>query len=326
VGKTVLGYPYVRGKRADGTIVQGIVPQFDGSTYGAGNCGACGEAHRIIAQQHGKRPSKGIPWYPTGASIRRETGDTSGGLMPSQTRAASTREYGIVSVGARIGSIADVARLLWDGYTVDLLMRYGPIADDGMSGSPGFRGNHRYCLSGIRTLDSGKLQLQCADSLYDGRRSGIPRGPQWIDADVIWRAAGALEMTPGNTVTELHGPGHAYFIPTTTRWNPTPPPVPPPSVVDNATPSPEKNSMIASMYQVATGRVMRLAKGQPVFRDANGGPVVTRMSREGNVGYVGHAGGEWSMVIVNTGQPYADGETRPTGLYVPTKAGPISDR
>jgi hypothetical protein len=88
---------------------------------------------------------------------------------------------------------------------------------------------------------------------------------------------------------------------------------------------PEKNAMIASMYQVATGRVMTLAKGQPLFRHP-GGPRVTAMSKQGNVAYVGHAGGEWSMVIVNTGQPYADGETRPTGLYVPTEAGPISDR
>jgi hypothetical protein len=325
MGKTVLSYPGVRGRRADGTWIEGIVPQFDGSEFGAGNCGACGEAHRITAQQFGRRPSKGSPWYPTGASIRRETGDRSGGLMPSQTRAASYREYGIVSVGARIGSVADVARLLWDGYTVDLLLRYGPIADDGMSGSPGFRGNHRYCLSGIRTLDSGKLQLRCADSLYDGRRSGIPRGPQWIDADVIWRAAGQLVLQGTDTVTELHGPGHAYFIPTTTRYIPAPPPVPPPTVIDNAPTPTEKNTMIASASQVATGRVQRLAKGQPVFRHP-GGPRVTSMSREGDVAYIGHAGGEWGAVIVNTGQPYADGKTRPTVLYVPTAAGPIRDR
>lgn len=325
MGKTVMGYPNVRGRRADGQWVYGIVPQFDGSEFGAGNCGACGEAHRVVAQQLGKRPAKGNPWYPTGASIRSLTGDRSGGLMPSQTRAASYREYGIISVGARIGRVEDITRLLWDGYTIDLLLRYGPIADNGMSGSPGFRGNHRYNLTGIRILDSGKLQYLCADSLYDGRRAGIPRGPQWIDAAVVNRAAGALEMTPGNTVTELHGPGHAYYIPTTTRYVPSPPPVPPPSVVDNAPTPTEKNEMIASMFQVATGRVMRLAKGQPVFRHP-GGPRVTSMSREGDVAYVGHAGGEWSMVIVNTGQPYADGETRPTGLYVPTAAGPIRDR
>ncbi len=322
---TVLGYPGVRGKRADGSVIEGIVPQFDGSPYGGGNCGACGEAHRVIAQQLGRRPSKGAPWYPTGASIRRETGDTTGGLMPSQTGAATRREYGIISPGARIAGIDDVAALLWDGFTVDLLMRYGPIADAGHSGSPGFRGNHRYNLSGIRTTDAGRLQLKCADSLYDGRRAGIPRGPQWIDASVIWRAAGALEMTPGVTVTEQYGPGKAYFIPSTTRYVPAPPAPKPPVIVPDAPTPKEKNTMIASMHQVATGRVMRLVKGQPVFRHP-GGPRVTSMSATADVAYVGHAGGEWSLVIVNTGQPYADGKTRPTGLYVPTAAGPITDR
>lgn len=323
--KSVYGFPGVRGRRADGEMVEDIVPQFDGSPYGAGNCGACGEAHRVIAQQLGRRPSKGTPWYPTGASIRRETGDTSGGLMPSQTRAATYREYGIVSASARVAGIDDVAALLWDGYTVDLLLRYGPIADAGFSGSPGFRGNHRYCLSGIRTTDAGVLQLRCADSLYDGRRAGIPRGPKWINASVIWKAAGALEMTPGHTLAAQYGPGHAYYIPSLTRYIPAPPPVKPPDVVPDAPTPTEKNTMIASMYQVATGRTMRLAKGQPVFRHP-GGPRVTSMSRDASVAYVGHAGGEWSMVIVDTGQPYADGKTRPTGLYVPTDAGPISDR
>ena len=85
------------GRRADGTIIAGIIPQLDGircpihpAGHGGGNCGAASEAERIVSQQKGVRPGKGTPWQPTGASIRRETGDHSGGLMPSQTTAAFT--------------------------------------------------------------------------------------------------------------------------------------------------------------------------------------------------------------------------------------------
>jgi hypothetical protein len=324
---TVLGYPGARGRRADGEIVEGIVPQFDGSTFGAFNCGACGEAHRIVAQQFGRRPSKGSPWYPTGKSIRTETGDKSGGLMPSQTTTASLREYGTTYAIPRIAPWADVEEALWEGRTVDLLLSYGPV-DDFLSGSPGFRGNHRSPISGIRRTSTGQIQGLWADSLYCGRRSGIPRGPRWVPMSVLKRAAGllVLDARTGETLNQARGSGKAYFIPTLTRYMPAPLPIPTPAIVEDAPTPKERNRMIASA-SVVTTRVMRLAEGQPLYRYP-GGPRVTRMARTGDVGYVGHAGGSpgWGLVIAVTNNVYADGKSRPTGLYVPIEAGPIRAR
>ncbi len=207
----IRAYGGFSGVRADGTRVVGIIPQFDGSRYASTNCGPASEAMRIVSQQKGARPAKGTPWQPTGASIRRETGDTSGGTNPYQTTRASQAEYGIAHAAPRIAAFSSLLDYLIKGYAVDLLVGYGPITDY-KSGSPGFRGNHRIVLVG-RNTDS--RTLLSADPLYDGRRSGIPKGPQWIPQSVIYKAAGALVLDPstGRTVID----GQAYFIPSLTH-------------------------------------------------------------------------------------------------------------
>ena len=210
----------IQGKRRDGTLVKGIIPQFDGSTFAATNCGACAEASRVVSQQKGRRPSRGTPWPPTGASIRRETGDTSGGLNPSQTTRASENEYGVNAAAPRIDRWANVPALLWDGYAVDLLLAYGPV-DDYRSGSPGFRGNHRILLAGIR--DDGTDRALSLDSLYDGRRSGIPLGPQWIPLSILRVAAGKLDLGGGTTINARYGLGKAYYVPSLTKLDPPDP-------------------------------------------------------------------------------------------------------
>jgi hypothetical protein len=214
---TVYAYRTFAGRRADGTIVTGIVPQFDGSRYASTNCGCASEAMRIWSQQKGKRPSKGSPWPPTGAAIRRETGDTSGGTNPGQTTRASYNEYGIPHAAPRISAFQNVLNYLSAGYAVDLLVGYGPIGDV-KSGSPGFRGNHRIVLVG---RNSDRRLLLSADPLYDGRRSGIPKGQQWLPQTIIYNAASALILDPstGRTVAD----GMAYFIPSLTH-NTIPPP------------------------------------------------------------------------------------------------------
>lgn len=321
--KVVLAYPGVWGRRRDGKRIEGVVPQFDGSPYAAGNCGAASESHRDQAQQQGRRPAAGSPWPPTGASIRARTGDKSGGLMPSQTQKVTRDVYRMPALPPRVAPWSDLLDLAWAGFTIDLLLDYGPV-DDVRSGSPGFRGSHRSPIVGIRRLDSGAVQLLWADTLYCGRRAGIPEGPVWIDHNVLLRAAGLLEIVPGVTVNERYGRGKAYFIPSGTRYDPTPPPATKPILTPDAAPTKEQNAMIAST-DIGTRRVMKLAKDQPVFRYP-GGPRVTRMSREGDVGYVGHAGGNWGAVVVTTARPYADGKPRPTICYVPLAAGPIRDR
>ncbi len=212
----------IKGRRKDGTMVNGIVPQFDGSAFASMNCGACAESARVVSQTKNNRPSKGSPWPPSGASIRRETGDTSGGLNPTQTTQASEREYGVNAASPRIDDWENVPALLWEGYAVDLLVSYGPI-DDYRSGSPGFRGNHRVVVVGI-TNDEDRNRGLSSDSLYDGRRSGIPLGPQWIPLSVLRAAAGRLNLGT-MTINARYGPGKAYYVPSLTRIAPSDPDV-----------------------------------------------------------------------------------------------------
>lgn len=203
----------IRGERKDGTYVSGIIPQFDGSTYASFNCGACAEASRVVSQTKNRRPANGSPWPPTGASIRRETGDTSGGLNPGQTTAASYREYGVPHAAPRIGPKQKILDLLADGYAVDLLLAYGPV-DDYLSGSPGFRGNHRVLLS-ARNTDTRKLRSN--DSLYDGRRSGIPLGPRFIPQSILFEGASRLDLGGGVRLSSRYGYDDAYYVPSLTR-------------------------------------------------------------------------------------------------------------
>lgn len=203
----------IKGRRKDGTMVYGVVPQFDGSTYAGTNCGACSEAARLVSQTKNSRPSKGSPWPPTGASIRRETGDTSGGLTPAQTTTASYREYGVAHAEPRIAAKSIVRDKAAAGYAVDILVAYGPI-DDYMSGSPGFRGNHREVIVGTNT-DTRKFLM--SDSLYDGRRSGIPLGPRWIPWSVVFDAASRLDLGGGVRLSSKYGYDDAFYVPSLTR-------------------------------------------------------------------------------------------------------------
>jgi hypothetical protein len=203
----------IKGKRRDGTMVYGIIPQFDGSTFASTNCGGCSEAARVVSQTRNVRPSKGSPWPPTGGSIRRETGDTSGGLTPSQTVSASYREYGVAHASPRIAAKSIVRDKAAAGYAVDILVAYGPI-DDYLSGSPGFRGNHRGVIIGTNT-DTRKFLW--SDSLYDGRRSGIPNGPRWIPHSVIFDGASKLDLGGGTRLYSKYGSDDAFYIPSLTR-------------------------------------------------------------------------------------------------------------
>jgi hypothetical protein len=206
----------IKGRRADGHMVYGIIPQGDGSAYQWSNCGAASEAMRDVSQMKGVRPGAGSPWPPTGASIRRETGDTSGGLTPTQTTAATRREYGIATGTPQIGPKQRALDLLARGYMVDLLVNYAAI-DRYMSGSPGFKGNHRLPLGG-RNTDTHKLLS--LDPLYDGRRAGIPEGPRWIPQTTLFEGASKLELSPGVTLQSKYGYDDCFFVPSLTRLDP----------------------------------------------------------------------------------------------------------
>jgi hypothetical protein len=220
--RTVTSFTDFSGKRKDGIWVKGIMPQFDGSPMAAYNCAASSESVRDIVET-ARRASPGAPWPPNPALIRRESGDHVGGLRPTQTAQVSQRLYRIDS-DIRIADTNILIAKLWARYASTLLVRYGPYADAGFSGSPGFRANHSFDVYGIRSLSDGDIQLLISDSLRDGRRAGIPEGAVWVNLKVIQQSLGGLDLGNGRTLVEQYGSHHGYFSFTITPYNPPPPP------------------------------------------------------------------------------------------------------
>lgn len=304
----------------------GLIKQLDGSLFAGSNCAAATWAGLIVAQQQGKHPAKGSPWYPSGSSMRVASGDRSGGILPSVLDATTNRVYGI-DLEVRIATVAGVQKRLDDGFAVGNLLQYRPLSDAGYSNSPGFYGAHSEGVYGTR-VHNGVIEWLMADPLADGRRDGITRGMEWIPRTVVVKADGALVIDKlGTTMNEQYGPGHIFAVFTTRSYHPTVPPIPSPGVVLSAPASAEEraNPMLRGAYGVTSSRVMRLAQGQPVFASP-GGPRVTSMSKIASVSFLGKAGSNWGAVLIGTGIPYTDKVQRPTGLYVPLAAGPVTNR
>lgn len=298
-----------------------LITQLDGSAFAGSNCAPTSWANMLVSQQRGHRPAKGSPWYPSGRSLRNQSGDTSGGITPSLLDYTVNRVYGIDNE-VRIATLATVQQHLDDGYAMVVLLDYSAISAAGMSGSPGFGGAHSITVVGTKVVN-GTVRWLDGDPLYDGRRAGIPKGWQWIDRSVILRAAQDLSLGNGMTVRQQYGPGMLYVV-FAAR-----PSAQPPLIVENApaTDAQKRYKMIAPAWRVTSGKVMRLQAGQPLFKYP-GGPRVTKVSgtRPVSVSFLGYAGPNWAMVLVNTAVPYKDGVLRPTGVYVPRSAGPVSNR
>ena len=184
----------------------GVIKQGDGSRYQWLNCAAATAAMHVMSERQGKRPAVVLgPWPPTGASFRAATGDTSGGLSAAQTDATANRLYG-VDPDVQVAASALVATKLRAGYGVSFSHSHGPIADAGFSGSPGFRGNHSAYTSGIGGTGSRIIVRDC-DPLFDGRRAGIPKGPQWIPWAAWVKAGELLVIGGGARMVDRYGPG-----------------------------------------------------------------------------------------------------------------------
>jgi hypothetical protein len=104
---------------------------------------------------------------------------------------------------------------------VVLSIDYGIVNDKkpGLSGDPGFDGNHSVMFLGSREGGDG-IELKAYDSLYDGRRSGIPNGPQWWPQ---WLAKDAAAAFAGS------GKATGGVVPTSYLLDGDPEPEPPPT-------------------------------------------------------------------------------------------------
>lgn len=251
-----------------------------------------------------------------GGTLRRWTGDTIGGTNLAQIDDALNAHTSVrLDVRYRLAWTEFVDRIN-SGEGAVLQGWYAPIAQTSFDAGDGFIGNHAIFVP---------PRWKCMDPLADGRRPGIYRyqGETYPEA-LLRDFAGELNIGAGRIVRLGQGLVYAAFTRAiATAPGPTPPPTGPQVVLSAPTPS-ERNVMITQGgLDNSHSHVKTLAKGQPLFRSP-GGPRVTGMSATRPVDYEGGAGKGWHAVQVMTAVPYADGILRPTILYVPAAAGPVS--
>lgn len=110
------------------------------------------------------------------------------------------------------GQWQDVIDALDAGYGVELAVSYATInrLRPRLSGDPNYGKGHALYLGRIQHA-AGRTRVKVWDSLCDGRRPGIPHGPQWYPAYVLehaaedWSGAGTASFVifkPGQYLNE----------------------------------------------------------------------------------------------------------------------------
>lgn len=165
-----------------------LVPQLGrGSDY-PGNCGPASVAEALRwATDHDVAP---LP-----DEVRRAMRDLVGGTtMDEHPRGfdafiheAETKGWTLLPMIYRgTAPFADVVRALRAGRAVTIAIDYGRLPQRFRCAD--FDGLHSIFVSQIRTM--GKVrEVKVWDPLADGRRAGIPRGPQWYPLPVLADAA-----------------------------------------------------------------------------------------------------------------------------------------
>ena len=185
-----------------GDVVDIFVRQLDGCTYvyGGLNCTCAVHAMWMFRASQGRVNV-------TACSVRRETGDKSGGTHLGQMEPIS-RAHGITGgVVYRPIAATTLVDLLETGrYGAHVQGSYSAFAGTQYDCFPGFRGNHDWYVSGPSTGSTWRV----GDPGADGRRAGIPKGYQDIPIALMLRAAALLDVG-GRTLGT--GKVYAYITP-----------------------------------------------------------------------------------------------------------------
>lgn len=159
----------------------------NGSDTGDVDCGVCAAMHSVSSQSCGWK-------NPNGASgvddMRNRMGDTQGGTTVSGWKRGITsytkkQMGGVVETlqvkVANPGTYDEQKEWLQADKGVLIGADYGLYNQENLpSGDPNFTGYHGIYLKGWKKNDKGESMVLSYDSLFDGRRSGIPSGPTWI--------------------------------------------------------------------------------------------------------------------------------------------------
>lgn len=97
------------------------------------------------------------------------------------------------------GDWSDAMSALRVGKGLQICVAYGVVTNvqPGASGDKGFVGGHSIWVQELRRNRKGQRVTRSLDSLFDGRRSGIPDGPKWVRIETYRRATQAFAGRSG---------------------------------------------------------------------------------------------------------------------------------
>ena len=187
---------------------------------------------------------------------------------------------------------------------------YTPFTETRFVADPNFKRGHAIFESPDATYDP----------LADGRRRGIFKFDGTLyPRDLIRRAAGEMVLArdANKRPTKRVGIGKVWCAMTRDRRS-------------GHEPDPlnfGRNQMIVSEgLTLGSSHVMSLKQGTPLRRaNQPGSVIVTHMSRDGDVAFLGKAGNGMSAVLVRTSN-FPDGVKRPVILYVASHFGAVRPR
>jgi hypothetical protein len=159
---------------------------------GSFDCGVRTCQELIDFQTHGKR-NPGVD------QVRRQMGRP--GAQPTNVFNADALFDAQGLRYARIvgGDFSDLVGALKVGKAAQICVAYGVVTDlqPEKSGSSSFRGGHSIYVQKLRRNRRGRRVVLSLDSLFDGRRRGVPDGPKWVLLETYRRACQAFAGRSG---------------------------------------------------------------------------------------------------------------------------------
>lgn len=175
--------------------------QGDGSRCQWSNCNPASHAMASHRHRRGRDPLNHHRWPPKPPEIRNRISSRCGGTDLAENKSAVAHLYE-VNMDIRYNVPWDTFRsLIVSGRGAVVCIKYSVIAPTRFDASPGFTGTHAVYVNERRRSDGAYLVY---DPLADGRRAGIPKGPQWWPGSLLKRACGAYPSAS-------YGKVHASF-------------------------------------------------------------------------------------------------------------------